>query len=238
MENPDVIETPLSARTLTMRSALMMMLFAGAFTLLMSGTYQLTHQRIEEAVQAGKQALLDQILDPSIYNNQLLNDTRSLPPNSELGTTEASIVWRARKNGVPTALVLEASAPDGYSGKIDLLVAVLVDGRVAGVRVVRHRETPGLGDYIGQNSQSTTAAHSHSPKQAVWIDQFTQQSLQTTPLAQWHVRKDNGVFDYVAGATISARAVTEAVGRTLKYASQNQAQLFAQALPEATSKNK
>jgi len=109
-------------------------------------------------------------------------------------------------------LVLEAIAPDGYSGKITLLIAI-VNGELAGVRVVSHNETPGLGDYID-------AAKSD------WIKQFDHASLTHPDSSAWKVKKDGGRFDYMTGATITPRAVVKAVHKALRYYEQHGAEIF------------
>jgi electron transport complex protein RnfG len=111
--------------------------------------------------------------------------------------------------------VLEATAPDGYSGDIKLLVAVRADGELVGVRVLVHKETPGLGDYIDIGRSD-------------WIKKnFDGQSLAKTPDEDWRVKKDGGHFDYMAGATITPRAVVKAVHKTLQYFAAHRATLFA-----------
>ena len=112
-----------------------------------------------------------------------------------------------------TAATSEAVAPDGYSGPIRLLVGVNADGTVAGVRVLSHRETPGLGDPID-------AARSD------WIHGFEGRALDDPPAAAWTVRKDGGAFDEFTGATITPRAVVHAVRRVLEYAQANREALF------------
>jgi electron transport complex protein RnfG len=112
-------------------------------------------------------------------------------------------------------MVLEALAPDGYSGDIKLLVAVSTNGELVGVRVLAHKETPGLGDYID-------IGHSD------WIRKnFDGQSLAKTPDDGWRVKKDGGRFDYMAGATITPRAVVKAVHKALKYFVAHRDELFA-----------
>lgn len=93
-------------------------------------------------------AILNQILPTSLYNNDPLIDTLTLPAEPALGTWSSSTVYRARMNGKPSALVLDVVAPDGYSGDIKMLAAFSATGNLIGLRVVEHRETPGLGDYI------------------------------------------------------------------------------------------
>ena len=118
-----------------------------------------------------------------------------------------------------TALVLEAVAPDGYSGRIDLLLAVKADGQLAAVRVTGQHETPGLGDYIDPKKDKNKAQP--------WIRQFDDIGFAQVRREEWRVKKDGGRFDARAGATISARAVTNAVGRALQFANENRARLYA-----------
>jgi electron transport complex protein RnfG len=116
--------------------------------------------------------------------------------------------------------VYEAVAPDGYSGKIRLLVALRADGTVAGVRVTQHRETPGLGDYIEPKKDKNKARP--------WITQFNGLSVATTEAREWKVKKDGGRFDSVAGATVTPRAVVRAVAKAVRFGTENRERLFAQ----------
>jgi electron transport complex protein RnfG len=116
------------------------------------------------------------------------------------------------------ALVMEAVAPNGYSGRIKMVLAVMADGTLGGVRVTDHRETPGLGDYIDPRKDKS--------KSSPWIAQFVGRSLNTTPFERFKVEKDGGDITFRAGATISPRAVTTAVARALKYAHENKEILF------------
>ena len=111
--------------------------------------------------------------------------------------------------------MLEATAPDGYSGKIDLLIAIQSNGELAGVRVVSHNETPGLGDYIDIAKSD-------------WIKQFDGASLAKYDAQAWQVKKDGGHFDYMSGATITPRAVVKAVHKALRYYAQHGGEIFTQ----------
>ena len=111
-------------------------------------------------------------------------------------------------------VILEAIAHDGYSGDIKLLIAIRADGSISGVRVLTHKETPGLGDYID-------IAHGD------WIKLFNDESVNKTPVAQWQVKKDGGKFDYMVGATITPRAVVKAVLKATQFFEENKASLFA-----------
>ncbi len=202
--------SPDSAPRIALRTAAILLAFTLVFTGLMSGVYQLTQPVLQATAAEAKLRLIAEVLDPASFDNDLLADTLELPPIPELGTTENTRLYRARRNGAPVALVFEAVAPDGYSGRISLILAVRTDGRLAAVRVTQHKETPGLGDYIDPKKDKNKA----SP----WIKQFDGRSLDDPPATQWRVKKDGGVFDQRAGATISARAVTHATARALAWA--------------------
>lgn len=200
----------------SLRTAGILLAFAVAGTTLLAFVFALTRPIIAKTEEAAKLALIAQVLPAKLYDNDLLRDVIELAPAPELGPVEAGHAYRARLNGQPAAVVLEAVAPDGYSGRIKLLIAIRADGELAGARVVAHRETPGLGDYI-------EAAKSD------WIGGFQGKSLENPGPEGWKVKKDGGQFDYMAGATITPRAVVRAVKRALEYYGQNRERLFAPA---------
>lgn len=206
-----------TAGGLSIRTALAMLVFTVVFTAFMAGGYLLTRDPIQQSAKAEKLLLIDQILPRGSYDNALLDDVAKLPPTPELGLDQGGQVWRARRAGQPAALVMEAAAPDGYAGRIDLIVAVAADGQVLGARVTQHRETPGLGDYVDPRKDKNKARP--------WISQFEKPANNLPPSA-WTVKKDGGAFDYNTGATISARAVTRAVGRVAAYAAAHRDALF------------
>lgn len=197
-------------------AAVLLAAFAAAGTLLVTSTEQGTRARIADNERAFLLQTLDVLVDPARYDNDLLADTRTVVAPAALGTADPVTVYRARAGGEPVALVLTAVAPDGYSGAIRLLVAVNRDGTLSGVRVLTHRETPGLGDGIEANRSD-------------WILAFTGRSLGDPPAAGWAVRRDGGAFDQLTGATITPRAVVAAVHRVLQYYEAEQAMLFATA---------
>jgi len=118
----------------------------------------------------------------------------------------------ARNNGKTIALIIPATAHDGYSGDISMIVGVNRDGTVAGVRILKHKETPGLGDKI-------------DVKKNQWILNFDGKSLTVPVIEDWKVKKDGGAFDQFAGATITPRAVVGQIKRVLEFAQANP-QLF------------
>lgn len=200
------------------RTAVILLLFTLAFTALMAGTYKLTQPLVEASAQAEKLRLIGEVLPPLAYDNKLLEDAITLPPLKALGLDDPTTLYRARKNGQPVALVFEAGAPDGYSGRIGLIVAVSADGRLLAQRVTQHKETPGLGDYIDPKKDRN--------KQQPWIKQFEGVGFDSVLGGKWKVKKDGGRFDQRAGATISARAVTNASGRALLWAHERSQRLF------------
>ncbi|WP_397572845.1 electron transport complex subunit RsxG [Silanimonas sp.] len=163
----------------------------------------LTAERIAEQQRASTLRALAVLL-PKEYDNDPQADRIDVVAPAWLGSDDALAVRRARRDGVLQALLLEAVAPDGYNGDIRLLVGVDARGRVIGVRVVEHRETPGLGDPI-------------EIARGPWITGFDGRSLSDPAADAWRVRRDGGAFDQLAGATITPRAVVGAVRRTLQF---------------------
>lgn len=209
----------LSAATMAVRTAVILFLFVVVFTGFLSGAYLWTKPSIDASAAEEKMKLIDEVLPRGAYDNELLTDTLEIPSSPLLGLDEPSTVYRARKGGQATALVLEAVAPDGYSGKIRLLVAVAADGTLSGVRVTQHKETPGLGDYIEPKKDKNKARP--------WITQFNGLSLDKTTDREWKVKKDGGRFDSAAGATVTPRAIIKATHKAAKYVAENREKLYA-----------
>ena len=199
------------------RSMLKNSLVLGLFAVVTVGVVAITQQgtatRIAAAEREAKAQALAQILPPGSYDNHLLDHPRQVF-DPLLGNKTPSPAYLATLQGKPAAVILQATAPDGYSGSIQLLIGIHADGRLAGVRVVGHKETPGLGDKIEL---------AKSP----WINSFVGQSLQSPDSAGWAVKKDGGQFDQFAGATITPRAVVKAVHKALQYFDAHQAELLA-----------
>lgn len=213
-----------TAPGMAVRTAAILFVFVIIFTGLLSGAYLWTKPAIEASAAEEKMKLVDEVLPRSEYDNNLLADTVSLPPTAELGLADPTTLYRARKAGQPVALVFEAVAPDGYAGKIRLIVAVRATGEVAGVRVTQHKETPGLGDYVEVKKDKNKARP--------WITQFTGLSLAQVSDREWKVKKDGGRFDYYAGATVTPRAVTKAVLKAVQWADAHRERLFAEGVAQ------
>ncbi|MBX9675831.1 MAG: electron transport complex subunit RsxG [Methylotenera sp.] len=196
------------------KTAITLIAFAVVFTALLAFVFQATKLPIEKSEAAARLSLFRQIVPHTMHDNDLLKDTVTIAPSDLLGNKQSSIANRARINNQPAAVILEAIAHDGYSGDIKLLIAIKADGSLAGVRVLAHKETPGLGDYIDIAKDK-------------WIKLFDDESLLKTPDNQWKVKKDGGAFDYMAGATITPRAIVKAVHKALQYFEANKQALFA-----------
>ncbi len=199
----------------TLQTAVNLMFFAVLGTAVLASTYYMTHDAIVKSEEAAKMKLIMQIVPPGLFDNDIIKDTLSIPASELLGTDEATDAYRARLKGKVTAVVLSTIAPDGYGGRISLILAVKTSGELAGVRVVTHNETPGLGDYI------------ELPK-SPWIRNFEGKSRAKYKDEDWKVKKDGGKFDHMAGATITPRAVIKAVHKALIYFDENRDKLFAE----------
>lgn len=195
------------------KTAMTLMAFAIVFTSLMAYVYQVTKQPIELSEAAARMNLFRQIMPEHMHDNDLLKDTIPLPPDPLLGTTQTTLANIARIQNQPSAVILEAIAHDGYSGDIKLLLAIDAKGTISGVRVISHKETPGLGDYIDIARNN-------------WIKLFDGQSLNNSTESDWRVKKDGGKFDYMVGATITPRAVVSATHKALLYVDQHKQTLF------------
>jgi electron transport complex protein RnfG len=167
---------------------------------------------------------LNQIMPAEGYDNEILTDTIEVWEAALTPGGAATTIYRARKDGQPVAAIFTVTAPDGYSGAIRMLVGVNVDGSLAGVRVVEHHETPGLGDAV-------------EVARSDWILGFNGKSLGQPPVEQWKVQRDGGVFDQFTGATITPRAIVKAVKNTLVFYQNNTEEIFEVLKPEEVATN-
>jgi len=194
-------------------SGLFLWLFAVAGTTFVAITENLARESIVENERRVLLRNLHALLPAHKLDNDIVTDTLHIPASGLLGTKDTSLVYRARYQGAPVAAIFNSIAPNGYSGKIHLLVGVYFDGSIAGVRALKHSETPGLGDAIEKQKSG-------------WILDFDGKSLGNPPRTQWAVKRDKGVYDQFTGATITPRAVVQAVKSTLLYYEQNAGTIF------------
>lgn len=183
------------------RHAITLALFAAGTTGLSAAVYTLTKHIIAEQAQIEQKKLLDQVVPPQMYDNQFSQECYLVTAPEVLGTAQPHRLYIARKQGTPVAAALESTAPDGYSGAINLIVGSDFNGNVLGARVTEHHETPGLGDKIETRISD-------------WITHFSGKKIDADNLSPWAVKKDGGEFDQFTGATITPRAVVNATKRT------------------------
>ena len=196
--------------------------FALAAALLLGLVDLATRAQIQLRLQEDLKASLADVVPAELYDNDLLLDTKSISAfDAGLGSTDV-LVYRARKQGRVTAVSFKFIAPDGYAGPISLVIGINREGDILGVRVISHLETPGLGDKI-EISKSN------------WVLSFNGKSLNNLTLEQWAVKKDGGVFDQFAGATITPRKVVQAIYRGLEFYRVHQPELLDSLNSEATS---
>jgi electron transport complex protein RnfG len=194
-------------------SGVFLWFFAVVGTSFVAVTENTTRTKIEDNERLVLLRNLNALLPAEQLDNDIVSDTVTVPASVLLGTQEDTIVYRARLLGKPIAAIFNSIAPNGYSGEIHLLVGVYADGSVAGVRAVKHSETPGLGDAI-------------ETQKSDWIFSFNNRSLTSPVPSNWLVKKDGGDFDQFTGATITPRAIVLAVKNTLLYYQQNSDSIF------------
>ena len=204
-----------------LRSAAALGLVAVAGTGLLTGVDFLTADRI--AAQE-RRVILEQLgqIIPQQYDNQLLDDRFTFRNELHFPNGQEVIAYRARQQGEPRALVLKFNAVNGYNGNITLLAGINSDGSLRGVRIISHKETPGLGDAIEIEKSN-------------WALNFSGKSLSNPEPGKWAVKRDGGEFDQFTGATITPRAVVDAVRMALEYFETNREYLFDTAAESAES---
>ena len=201
-------------------TASLLMLFAASGAALVGLTFIQTEDDIKYNEKLTLLRKLNNIIPAESYDNDLLLDTIIIKASPLLSTKEETLAYRARKNSQNVAVVFTSIAPNGYNGSIQLLIGINADGTLSGVRVVKHRETPGLGDVV-EISRSD------------WILGFDNKSLSDPDARGWKVKRDGGVFDQFTGATITPRAVVKAVHNALLYFDKNQDMLFSEQTDKA-----
>ncbi len=196
------------------RNSILLAIFAVCTTVLIAGTYLLTKDRIAEEQRKAEEKALLEVVPASRHNNSMLDDILPVGPSAEgLGLRGEKKIYLAKQDGRAVAAIIPVIAADGYSGDINLIVGVNVDGTIAGVRALSHKETPGLGDKVDLRKSD-------------WVLGFNGSSLDRPEISRWAVKKDKGHFDQFTGATITPRAVVAATLRALLYAEANKAVLF------------
>jgi electron transport complex protein RnfG len=197
----------------TVRPALTLAIVAAVLTAVVALVASFTRERIAANEQAWIKQRLDALVAPDTHDNDLLADSITVTAPDLLGSSQPVRIYRARRGSAPVAAVIRPIAPDGYRGPIELLVAIGQDGRLIGVQVIRHEETPGLGDAF-------------ESRDIHWLDRFRGRALTDPPPPRWTVRRDGGDFDAFTGATITPRAIIKAVRNALEYYQRNNQRIF------------
>ena len=167
-------------------------------TAILAGTELVTREPIAEAKRLEILRALTQVL-PKGFNNQPDTDTVTFS-DKRLNRKETPVIfYRGRKGDANLGAAFVVTAPDGYSGDIEIMMAVMPNGVISGVQVVAHAETPGLGDKMVLTD---------------WPEAFKGKNQENV---RWGVKKDGGDFDQFAGATITPRAVVGAVKKGLDF---------------------
>ncbi|MEF1289396.1 electron transport complex subunit RsxG [Vibrio sp. M260118] len=191
-------------------------IFACASTGVVALTNYLTKDQIQLQEQRQLLSVLNQVIPHEMHDNDLYRAC-TLVNAPALGTDTPMPAYLATINNEPSALAIEAIAPDGYNGRIKVIIGIKQDGTITGTRVLNHQETPGLGDKIDLRITD-------------WILSFTGKKVTESNLSDWKVRKDGGQFDQFTGATITPRAVVKAVKNTVQYVNTHRDQILAQPL--------
>lgn len=165
-----------------------------------------------------ERAQLATVLPPTTHDNDLLADSFVLDPSTYiqmelLGLKASRMAYRAKLDNKVSAVILPLVSHAGYGGEIEQLIGISDNGEITGIRVIRHQETPGLGDKIDSRLSD-------------WIYSFDGRSLNNTKKSLWAVKKDGGDFDQFVGATITPRAVTTSVYNSLEFFNLNKSTLL------------
>lgn len=187
--------------------------FALVTTSLIAITFAGTQERIQFEQEKQLLSVLNELVPERAHTNELHLDCILANAPASLGSNQDKRIFRARVNEKSVAAVIETSAPNGYSGEIKMVVAVSFDGESLGARVVEHKETPGLGDKVDLRVSD-------------WILSFANVPFSGKDDKRWQVKKDGGQFDQFTGATITPRAVVQAVKSALIYYNENRDMIF------------
>lgn len=201
-------------RMVIQKNAQILAIFAVVLTAVVGITYELTKDKIKTQEQAQLLSTLKSIISQNAHDNDMSQHCVLVNDNA-LSTSESQTAYLATSNGVPSGAAITSIAPDGYNGKIYLISGFNIQGDITGVRVLKHKETPGLGDKV-------------ELRKSAWINSFNGKTLEDVKSTRWAVKKDRGMFDQFTGATITPRAVVKAVKQTALYFEKNKTWLFEQ----------
>jgi electron transport complex protein RnfG len=208
--------------TQAIKATLSLTLCAAIATLAVSWVASRNAERISANQLEWEMRVITEVLPEQGWDNDPWNDSINALDADLLGSEKTLPVYRARLHSDMTATVLTVIAPDAYVGPVKLLVGLRTDASIVAVRATEHRETPGLGDQIDAGKSE-------------WILQFGKQASALTS-ENWKLQSDGGQFDAIAGATVTSRAVVNAVRNAQEFYRQNQAAIHAAAPGDTLSR--
>lgn len=183
-------------------------LILAAVTLTTSALLMFSHAMTAEQIAAikkeKKRTSLQRLIPAELIDNNILESTDEIFEPIQLGHRKPEQLYIGTKKGQPTVMAIPVTAKNGYSGDIELMVGVQINGEITAVEIISHKETPGLGDLIERNKSD-------------WLTQFPEATLNRPSINDWRVKKDQGVFDQITGATITPRAVVGAIKQALLF---------------------
>jgi electron transport complex protein RnfG len=199
-----------------LKSGATLAVIAAICTALVAATYQLTADRIVENEIAALEKKLQPALAGLVYDSDVIESKLVISPPHDLPGSGAATIYRVYEGTEPVAALFVVTARDGFSGPIRILLGVNASGVVTEIRIVQHRETPGLGDKIDSTRSD-------------WVHQFAGRSLLDPVATSWAIKRDGGEFDQLTGASITPRAVVNAMRDTLIYFDAHRDEIFAAA---------
>ena len=196
-----------------LKSGVTLAVIAAVCAALVATTYSLTSERIA----VNEKAWLEKSLEPALagltFEGSVSGSMLVVRTPHDLPGPDDVIIYRVYADDLPVAALFAVTARDGYAGAIRVLIGIEYDGTVTGIRILEHRETPGLGDKI-------VASRSD------WVFQFDGRSLGDPRLEQWSIRRDGGEFDQLTGASVTPRAVIKVTKETLIYFAAHRDEIF------------
>lgn len=196
-----------------LKSGVTLAVIAAVCVALVATTYSLTSERIA----ANEKAWLEKSLEPALagltFEGSVSGSMLVVRAPHDLPGPDDVIIYRVYADDLPVAALFAVTARDGYAGAIRVLIGIEYDGTVTGIRILEHRETPGLGDKI-------VASRSD------WVFQFDGRSLGDPGLEQWSIKRDGGEFDQLTGASVTPRAVIKVTKETLIYFAAHRDEIF------------
>ncbi len=190
-----------------LRLVLALTLITVSAGLILSLVEAMTREPIAEQRRLETLRALQAVLPPA--DNSPDQDTVQLVTGQDKrGRDVIRMFYRGRQGRTLTGVAFQVTATDGYSGNINIMVGVDPSGTVAGIEILSHNETPGLGDKI---------------EQPEFKEMFAGKNLDNV---DWRVKKDGGEFDQITGATISPRAVVGAVHKGLEFFRDHRAEIL------------